>query len=76
MDVRRITVPAIRQLNLDLDQLEQQANVEIREPHTRSLGTLRLDLVEECRRRLWFFGCMLEDSEQHASERHRGHGSK
>jgi hypothetical protein len=76
MDVRQISVPAIKQLKLDLDQLEQQANVEIREPNTRSVGILRLDLVEECRRRLWFFGCMLKDSEQHASETHRGHRSK
>jgi hypothetical protein len=76
MDVRRISLLAIKQLHLELDQFEQQANAELREPHTRSLGAIRLDLVEECRRRLWYLGYMLKDFEEHGSERHRRNGSK
>jgi hypothetical protein len=71
MDVKRISRPAIRRLQGELDQLERQGKIEMKNKQTQALGIIRLDLVEECRRRLEFFSHMLKDSEEHANERRR-----
>jgi hypothetical protein len=71
MNVNQISLPAIKQLHLELERLETQARSEIQDPNTRSLGTMRLDLIEECRRRLTFFHYMLKDAESQANERRR-----
>jgi hypothetical protein len=71
MNVQRISRPAIRQLQRELDLLEQQARVEMKSKQTQPLGIMRLDLVEECRRRLEFYRLMLRDAEDHPSERRR-----
>jgi hypothetical protein len=71
MDVKRISRPAIRQLQGELDQLERRGKIEMKNKQTQSLGTIRLDLVGECRRRLEFFSHMLRDADEHAHERRR-----
>jgi hypothetical protein len=71
MNVHQISVSAIKQLQLELDQLEKQAKMELHDVHTRSLGAIRLDLIEECRRRLTFLKFVLKDAEEHADERRR-----
>ncbi|MCU1297946.1 MAG: hypothetical protein JWO91_2224 [Acidobacteriaceae bacterium] len=71
MNVNRISLLAIKQLHLELDRLEKQARREIEHANSRSLGTMRLDLIEECRRRLAFFHYMLKDAESQADERRR-----
>jgi hypothetical protein len=68
MNVRQISPSAIRQLHLELDRFEKQAKKEIEDPHARSLGVIRLDLIEECRRRLTFLRFMLKDAEDRADE--------
>jgi hypothetical protein len=67
MNVRRISRTAIKQIYLELNQLEQRALAEIKKRQTRPLGIVRLDLIEECRRRLEFLDLMVKD----AAERHR-----
>ena len=69
MNLNRISLPAIKRLHLELNRVEKQARREIEHPHTRSLGTMRLDLVDECRRRLTFLHYMLKDAESHPDER-------
>jgi Mg2+ and Co2+ transporter CorA len=71
MNVRQISLPAIRQIKQELDRLEQQAKLEVKHRHTCAVGTLRLDLIEECRRRLAFLRYMVKDAEEHAAERRR-----
>jgi hypothetical protein len=71
MNVRQISVSAIKQLHLELDQLEKQAKMELGDPHSRSLGAIRLDLIEECRRRLTFLRFMLKDAEEKADQSSR-----
>jgi hypothetical protein len=67
----RISHSAIKRLQLELDRLERQAKREIDNLRTRSLGTMRLDLIEECRRRLKYLSYMAKDAEEHADERWR-----
>jgi hypothetical protein len=71
MNIQRISRPAIRQLQRELDLSEQQARVELKNKQTQPLGIIRLDLVEESRRRLEFFRHMLRDAEEHSTERKR-----
>jgi hypothetical protein len=71
MDVKRISRPAIRRLQAELDQLERLGKIEMKNKDTQSLGTIRLDLVVECRRRLDFFSHMLKDADEHVNERRR-----
>jgi hypothetical protein len=75
MSLRRISLSAIKQLYLEQERFEEQAKMELEDPQTRSLGTLRLDLIEECRRRLLFLRYMLKDAGERANERHRRNGS-
>ena len=49
-----ITTGTLRKMHGELSQLESQALEELKTRKTRALGALRLDLVEECRRRLAF----------------------
>jgi hypothetical protein len=72
MNVHQISPSAIKQLHLELDRFEKQAKREIEDPHTRSLGAIRLDLIEECRRRLTFLRFMLKDAEDRADETRKG----
>lgn len=57
---RNLTQAAIRQMSDDLDQLELQGKRELKDPRTHALGTLRLDLTKECRRRLFFIASMVK----------------
>jgi len=41
-------------MRLELDHLEAQGKQELKDPELKPLGLLRIDLVEECRRRLAF----------------------
>lgn len=52
--VKNITHAAICQIREELDQLEVQAKLELKDPRTSAVGVLRMDLIEECRRRLLF----------------------
>jgi hypothetical protein len=61
-----ISISAIRQLHVELDRLEKRAQVEMRNRRARTLGLMRLDLVEECRRKLIFFNYMLKDAHDHS----------
>jgi hypothetical protein len=67
----RISHSAIKRLQVELDRFERQAKREIDSPRTRSLGTVRLDLIEECRRRLKYLSYMAKDAQEHADERWR-----
>ena len=49
---KKITHAAICQIRKELDQLEVQAKLELKNPRTSAVGVLRMDLIEECRRRL------------------------
>ena len=69
MNLRNISLSAVRQLQLELDPYEEQAKKETLSPETYSLGLLRMDLVTECRRRLTFFSFMVRDDESHSRER-------
>jgi hypothetical protein len=71
MNLRRISLSAIKQLYLEQEQFEKQAMLEIKDRHTRSLGIVRLDLIEECRRRLLFLRYMLKDAEGRDEEKYR-----
>jgi hypothetical protein len=66
MSLRRISLSAVRQLQLELDPFEEQAKIEMQDPQTHSLGLLRMDLVEECRRRLMFITYMVKDAHEQA----------
>jgi hypothetical protein len=68
MSLRRISVSAIKQLHTEQERFEEQAMMEIQEPHTRSRGIVRLDLIEQCRRRLLFLRYMLKDAEGRADQ--------
>jgi hypothetical protein len=71
MKLSNISPSAIRQLQLELRPYQQQAKEEMKAPQTRSLGMLRLDLIEECRARLNFFLYMVRDAEEQARESER-----
>ena len=49
-----ITRWAVERMRLELNRLEAQARRELKDPELKPLGLLRIDLVEECRRRLTF----------------------
>jgi len=49
-----ITRWAVERMRLELNNLEAQAKQELKDPALKPLGLLRIDLVEECRRRLAF----------------------
>ncbi len=66
LNMRDVPLSAVLELQLDLDRLEAQAKMEMRDSQTRSLGSLRMDLVGECRRRLTFIAYMIKDAEEHA----------
>ena len=52
--VKDITHTAIRRMQAELDQLEAQGKCEVKDASTHAMGLLRVDLVRECRRRLFF----------------------
>jgi hypothetical protein len=68
MNLSNVSSSVIHQLQEELDPFEQQAKKEMKDPQTRSLGILRMDLVEECRRRLNFFQYMVKDAEEHSAK--------
>ena len=68
MNVRKTPLSAIRHLQAELDRFEKQAREEIKDQHSHAIGVLRLDLIEECRRRLMFIRYMVKDAEEHAGE--------
>jgi hypothetical protein len=68
MNLSNVSASAIRQLQEELGSYEEQAKKEMKDPQTRSLGILRMDLVEECRRRLNFFQYMVKDAEEHSAK--------
>jgi hypothetical protein len=68
MNVNNVSPSAIRQLQEELGPYEEQAKKEMKDPQTRSLGILRMDLVEECRRRLNFFQYMVKDAEERSAK--------
>jgi hypothetical protein len=69
MNVRKTPVSAIKHLYAELDRFEKQAQNEIEDQHSHAIGVLRLDLIEECRRRLMFIRYMVKDAEEHANEK-------
>jgi hypothetical protein len=71
MRVNQISLSAIKRLRMELDRVERRARMEIRDARTRAIGIVRLDLIEECQRRLMFLSVMVKDAEQHASEKAR-----
>jgi len=50
--VKDITDVAIRQMQKELRHIEAQGSRELRDQRTRAIGLLRIDLIEECHRRL------------------------
>ena len=52
--IKNISKAAICQMQEEVDQLEAQGRVELKDPKTHAVGRLRMDLVQECRRRLSF----------------------
>jgi hypothetical protein len=65
LKMRDVPLSAVRELQLEIDRLEAQAKMELKDSQTRSLGSLRMDLVEECRRRLTFITYMIKDAQEH-----------
>ena len=59
---RNLTQAAIRRMSDELDQMELQAKRELKDPKTHALGLLRIDLMKECRRRLFFIASMVKTS--------------
>jgi hypothetical protein len=66
MRLQHISLSAVRQLQLELDPYEEQAKIEKQDPLTHSLGLLRMDLIERCRRRLMFIPYMVNDAREHS----------
>ncbi|MCU1296300.1 MAG: hypothetical protein JWO91_578 [Acidobacteriaceae bacterium] len=71
MNVRKTPLSAIRHLHAELDRFEKQAQEEIKDQRSHALGILRLDLIEECRRRLIFISYMVKDAEERDKETRR-----
>jgi hypothetical protein len=69
MNLRRVSLSAVRQLQLELAPFAEQAKLEMKHPGTYSLGVLRNDLVEECLRRLTFITYMVKDTQEHPDGR-------
>jgi hypothetical protein len=69
INVRRI-LPAIKHLCAELEPFEKQAQAELKNKDSHAIGIIRLDLIEECRRRLAFLKYM-KGAEEHADERPR-----
>jgi hypothetical protein len=69
MNMRKVPLSAVRQLQLELVRLKEQAKMEMKDSQTYSLGLLRNDLVEECRHRLTFITYMIKDSHEHPAGR-------
>jgi hypothetical protein len=65
MNLRHVSISAVRHLQEELHQIEEQAKMETEDSQTYSLGLLRKDLVEECRRRLMFITYMIKDAQKH-----------
>ena len=51
---KNITHAAIGQMREELEELEVQGRGELKDPSTHALGLLRIDLIKECHRRLFF----------------------
>jgi hypothetical protein len=65
LNMRDVPLSAVQELQLELDRLEAQAKMEMKDSQTRSLGSLRMDLVRECRHRLTFITYMIKDAQEH-----------
>jgi hypothetical protein len=69
MNLRHISLSALRHLREELHQIEEQAKMETEDSQTYLLGLLRKDLVGKRRRRLMFISYMVKDArEQRDSE--------
>ena len=51
---KNITNAAIRQIRKEVAELEVRAKLELKNENTHAVGLLRMELVAECRRRLYF----------------------
>ncbi len=57
------TCHAIRKLEAEIESSVAVAKREMADPKTRVIGRLRMDLIEECRRRLFILRCIAKDRE-------------
>lgn len=55
---RAKTLSAIRHLERELEPLVNKATEEMQTPKTRTRGKIRMDLIQECRRRLFELSCV------------------
>jgi Mg2+ and Co2+ transporter CorA len=62
---------AVRHLQEEVHQIEEQAKMEAEDSQTYALGLLRKDLVEECRRRLMGISYMVKDAREHRDSESR-----
>lgn len=60
-----ITWWAVERMRVELNRLEAQGKEELKDPELKPLGLLRIDLVEECRRRLAFIAIQANVSREH-----------
>ena len=60
-----ITWWAVERMRVELNRLEAQGKEELKDPELKPLGLLRIDLVEECRRRLAFIATQANVSREH-----------
>ncbi|MCU1296274.1 MAG: hypothetical protein JWO91_552 [Acidobacteriaceae bacterium] len=75
MNARQISLPAIKRLYTELEPFEKKAKKEMKDQRSRAIGIIRLDLIEECRRRLTFLTYMVRDAEERAKETRRSNQS-
>ena len=60
--MQKVTLATVRRMQVELDELEARAQKEVKVRKTRSLGMLRMDLVAECRRRLFYISVAIKQS--------------
>jgi hypothetical protein len=56
---KNVSDDAIRHMRKELDELEAQGRRELQDQTSRPVGLLRIDLIEECRRRLAFIAATM-----------------
>jgi hypothetical protein len=56
----KITEATVRKMRRELDQLDAQAEYEMKARNTKGLGLLRKELIAECRHRLTFITVRLK----------------
>lgn len=70
-EMQKVTLSSVRQMQLELDKLEAQAQQEVKVRKTRSLGLLRMDMVAECRRRLLYISVAIKQSPKKINQKVR-----